>query len=773
MSLYIPANPGVYHNKKLWLISISFDWDTWVTIADKNLWATQVYTSWTVTVANWWYVYQWWNMHGFDWTDTSSWTTDTNRVDATWYSQSNPYDSSTWIKQSYWDSSKNTNLWGTQWPCPNGYHIMLASDFNAIKTVLWKIWVSLKAGLYLPAKGYISYNANSWYSSSYVYYWGLNPSGNNADVTYINSSDNVGVSTQYSRWYWIFIRPIKDTPVIPTSQDWEAIKTIRIPDSVVATVNNITDETPVATVNFNVQPSYAKINTDASTTSSSLSKSKVSNIEYTFTPSYINNWNHTISVSEGYTGYSANLTCVENRTVPTLSGIYVDWTASAASYANKVTYSVSLDIYAQSWWENYPVAVDPWTASVSVLNVGSSASGQKWYPWHVSGSGSRAANQYYSLWDVVWTYSWTATITLKDWTTASFPYSGNVVVNEVHQTLTAQQLIALDDSSAILSLLQNESAYYSVYADSGNIDTYAGYYDTIVLNWDIARTASVPTAFLTNNTWYSWYAWAYDYLFTRNNIGNINLNTVASAWSPLYYGFVLDALSYMNAMMSYTYQGEPWYIVLDEYGNILIDSNDNALFFSEMRRSWMAIPYSNFSYKAVIMSQTANAALALLNSDAQTHFQDLDQQGLVYHELLIWDPNYCQYVTNSHGDYICLIEDFVFHYNYNNRVRERWFYPKRITSYSNLNTIWPEIVCSVADAQRYFSDMGNEFNTSSWMQFNNINGAWYVFGDQNSGIVYTAGDWTTLWYNMNDWKVWIIMPVSTWQWDAQGTVSCP
>lgn len=36
---------GIYHNPSLWLISLSSDWENRITIADKNLWATE-YVDW-------------------------------------------------------------------------------------------------------------------------------------------------------------------------------------------------------------------------------------------------------------------------------------------------------------------------------------------------------------------------------------------------------------------------------------------------------------------------------------------------------------------------------------------------------------------------------------------------------------------------------------------------------------------------------------------------------------------------------------------------------
>ena len=103
---------GIYHDSTNWLISISSDWTTWITISDKNCWATEVYNRSSITQSNWWCFYQRWNNYWF----ALSWslTTSTTRVDATWYWPWNYYSSSTFILTSSspynWDTSNNGNL---------------------------------------------------------------------------------------------------------------------------------------------------------------------------------------------------------------------------------------------------------------------------------------------------------------------------------------------------------------------------------------------------------------------------------------------------------------------------------------------------------------------------------------------------------------------------------------------------------------------------------------------------------------------------------------
>jgi len=109
----------IFHNATLGLISISSDWTNWITIADKNVWATTVYNDWdTLSEANTGKYFQWWNNYGFPFTWPT--TTSSTRVNASVYWPWNYYSSSTfitWAINNWWDTSNNANLrwWVSQW----------------------------------------------------------------------------------------------------------------------------------------------------------------------------------------------------------------------------------------------------------------------------------------------------------------------------------------------------------------------------------------------------------------------------------------------------------------------------------------------------------------------------------------------------------------------------------------------------------------------------------------------------------------------------------
>lgn len=102
----------VFYNSLLWLISLSWDWITWITIQDKNLWATTVYNNWDIlSEANCWKYYQWGNNYWFPRASDATITTSSTKVNASNYWPWNYYSSDTFIINNAWDSSNNQDLW--------------------------------------------------------------------------------------------------------------------------------------------------------------------------------------------------------------------------------------------------------------------------------------------------------------------------------------------------------------------------------------------------------------------------------------------------------------------------------------------------------------------------------------------------------------------------------------------------------------------------------------------------------------------------------------
>ena len=98
----------IYRNSTLGLISMSKDWTTWITVSDKNLWATNVWDNWLY--------YQFWNNYWFTENPSSIYT---STQDATGYWPGNYYNNEHFVKVSTtsWMTSDNNNIW---WWVTNG-----------------------------------------------------------------------------------------------------------------------------------------------------------------------------------------------------------------------------------------------------------------------------------------------------------------------------------------------------------------------------------------------------------------------------------------------------------------------------------------------------------------------------------------------------------------------------------------------------------------------------------------------------------------------------
>ena len=218
----------IYHNPDLWLISLSSDGSTWITIADKNLGATQVYEDGdTMSEANCWKFYQRWNNYGFPFTWAV--TTSSTRVNASTYWPWNYYNSSTFIIGSNsWDNSNNTDLWwwdtwtatAMQWPCQSNYHVPDKDELDWLKDIMTALsidtsnWNCMKTYLKMPFAGKRGYSNSNIVSQDVEWlYW--------STIAYSTLAYGLDwTSSSFSQpWYrraeWLTLRPFANTPVQP------------------------------------------------------------------------------------------------------------------------------------------------------------------------------------------------------------------------------------------------------------------------------------------------------------------------------------------------------------------------------------------------------------------------------------------------------------------------------------------------------------------------------------------------------------------------------
>jgi len=225
----------IYHNATLWVISLSSDGENWITIADKNLGATEVYEDGdTLSEANSGKYYQWWNNYGFPF--TWSVTTSSTQVDASTYWPWNYYSSSTFITYDWrWDTTDNWNLWwgvtwtneAMQWPCNTGYHVPSKDEWAALCWILTTTFRlastsdTMKTYLKMPMSGFRSYSsAGVSYQGTYGLYWSANAyNTNNAYLLSFNSS-TLNPQDWYPRAFGLSLRCFKNTPVVPYANEW-------------------------------------------------------------------------------------------------------------------------------------------------------------------------------------------------------------------------------------------------------------------------------------------------------------------------------------------------------------------------------------------------------------------------------------------------------------------------------------------------------------------------------------------------------------------------
>lgn len=234
-----------------WLISLSSDWNTWYTIADKNLGATTVWNSGdTLSEANCGWYFQRWNNYMFPFTWTV--TTSSTQVDASNYWPWNYYSSSTFITRSgspfRRDTTNNWNLWwwetwvqqlptpiikryygwkiikDIQWPAPYGFHVPSNDEWAALCSTLATTFSMARLaetmGIYLkiPMAWERSYsNANVSNVGSYGYYWSFTPRNNFLAYALRISPSNIEPTYNGGRASGESLRCFKDSPTIPTS----------------------------------------------------------------------------------------------------------------------------------------------------------------------------------------------------------------------------------------------------------------------------------------------------------------------------------------------------------------------------------------------------------------------------------------------------------------------------------------------------------------------------------------------------------------------------
>ena len=207
----ITANTTLYARwRYTWTISdlnvyfIRKNGTTWyVSLMDRNLWATATWAWSSASSNSYGFYYQWWNNYWFPTAWTLSNTTYTQVPYATW-SQYIPskYASGVFVKWSYtwmlWWSGTDALWWyngselDRQWPCPDGYHIPTSWEYQSnvqnnyyMSTNYSESGDIMAWDFLIPYAGFRENTAGSLNSqSSYGMYWLSTPVGPEEAYTY-------------------------------------------------------------------------------------------------------------------------------------------------------------------------------------------------------------------------------------------------------------------------------------------------------------------------------------------------------------------------------------------------------------------------------------------------------------------------------------------------------------------------------------------------------------------------------------------------------------
>lgn len=116
-----------------------------------------------------------------------------------------------------------------KWPCPDGFHIPLQTEWSWLSTIMSWLWLSSwnnwMINLHMPFAWYRNYsNGNLSSQGSYWFYWSSSHYSSNYEAyNFVMNSSTVNAAQYKNRTYWYSIRPFKNEFVVPTSS-WTIIK---------------------------------------------------------------------------------------------------------------------------------------------------------------------------------------------------------------------------------------------------------------------------------------------------------------------------------------------------------------------------------------------------------------------------------------------------------------------------------------------------------------------------------------------------------------------
>ncbi len=255
-SLTYAENDLIVHDTTGWTITVYWTWADWkiywITIQDKNLWATNVW--------DYGYYFQWWNNNWNSWnSDVSIDLLERNSgYDNKWYDGINNW-FIIWYRDIWADNELHDNVWWggnddddsnpniikwydtvnheaanvtwRQWPCPDGYHVPSAWERSELiklygnakwytiyhsKEFVWSnsitYWRDFSNDLRLPFVGYRDFNSASLNNQWWGYYWSSSPRGGSYTnfTWYLTISSNVSPASSRVQSFGLSVRCFKN-----------------------------------------------------------------------------------------------------------------------------------------------------------------------------------------------------------------------------------------------------------------------------------------------------------------------------------------------------------------------------------------------------------------------------------------------------------------------------------------------------------------------------------------------------------------------------------
>lgn len=587
--LYLPCAPWAFYNEDLGLISLSIDWENWITIADRDLWAGGVWQSWKL--------YQRWNNYGFS-TDKSE-TTTSSKTDASTYWPSNYYSSNVRCTASAWESSDNRDLWwnttwtnvAMRWPCPEWFHIMTRAEADTLLEITQAMYNAskvsdIKRPLKMQARWYAYYSSRNMSSTSYAYY--RTPEKTSANYArYMRFlGDTVSSSTMYIS-YGMFIRPVKDTPIIPVENTRRQICRLRTIDggSVNTTPANRTID---CNSNLIVVADYSPSNADCKWVIQNIQNSHLTSTAswtswFSLSPNYIWNGDHTFTFGDLVSQMATSVTYHQRCTLPSTLTISKNILQNSLTLTSDTTAALSFN---DQWWcSEVSIVMEPTNTLINITwGSGGTITANARYPWYrISCGGTLTVPSWTQVWDLVWTITSDITVVEWDWTTTrTIPYSENLYITD--RVMTFSELSNLASANAILTELQRSSSmYYQQLDASWNMaDTYSYNIDycceVIVDNWAVFE-----------KDWY-YFVYNWDWRMCQDMLTAQELSQLSSAndiIAALNINWSESASRYLNKFQD---EGTCWHGYDYGYGNsvdYVITLNNIAL-----TKDWYWFGYS-------------------------------------------------------------------------------------------------------------------------------------------------------------------------------------